>query len=63
MLHSEANMSLYPERIIKIVQGLKKLVPLLPILVIEDKSLSGELHGQNTKKQILVDPYFSALSV
>lgn len=56
-------MSLYLERIIKIVQGLKKLVPLLPILIIGDKSLSGELHGHNTKKQILDDPYFSALSV
>lgn len=56
-------MSLYLERIIKIVQGLKKLVPLLPILIIGDKSLSGELHGHNIKKQILDDPYFSALSV
>lgn len=54
---------LYPKSIIKTVQGLKKLVPLLPILITHDKSLSGELHGQKAKKQTLVDPYFSALSV
>lgn len=52
-----------PESVIKIVQELRKLVPLVPILIIKDKSQSTELHGHNTKKQTLVDTYFSPPSV
>lgn len=52
-----------PESIMKIVQEPKKLVPLLPVLTIENKSLSAELYGQMAKKQTLVDTYFSAPSV